>query len=249
MCEIYWDPDKVNNRIALYQYGFPGSIGTNLLIDYLVELGFYVILPHFPGTFDSAGEFTPINTYNFYKKINDSVVNGATISLKNNKLLNIPLKIEYAFGHSYGCWTVLRGARYLKELKTIFLFGPAITYSEYNFKSNCGLIENGLEHINMVIKSRPYTFRLNDVNSFLKLYKGDYDDFNIPLTLINNVIGVVGLNDPYFDLKRLRNRFNEIITSFFNDEIECRLIEVEGGNHSLESLLNGQIKFQIESCL
>ena len=242
MCEIYWEPDKPNDLIALYQYGFPGSAGCNVLVKYLIEIGFIVIIPHFPGTFDSGDEFTPVKTVSFYEKIVNTIKQGEVTGLKKNKKIKIPPQIECVFGHSYGCWSVLRGIEFFKDVKNVYLFAPAITYAEYKYETNCGLIENGEEHINMVIRTRPYTYRLKNKNAFESLYRGDYDVFFTSNDSVIRIIGIVGMEDSYFDLLKLRDKFHIIIDSSFENKTDNQLIEIKYGTHSLESLLNEKIK-------
>ena len=50
---------KTPKSCAIYFYGFPGSIGVNALTEKLVQSDIMLLQPHFPGTYDSAGEFAP----------------------------------------------------------------------------------------------------------------------------------------------------------------------------------------------
>ena len=241
--DIFWNPDIKSETIGLYLYGFPGSIGANNLTNLMLDSGLKVIQPHYPGTYDSARLFSPEESYTFMKKLDETINTGTVYSTKKDKNINFKGKLKFAIGHSFGCFSLLRSAQYFKDIETIILFGPAITYTS-NSKNNTytGLIEDPEKHINYVTRSKPFTYRMGDKKLFYKLYDGHYDKLDLSLNRkLKNIIGIVGTDDPYFNNEILNKEFYKFLKSSTSNNVNIKLITIEGANHSVQTLLTDEV--------
>jgi pimeloyl-ACP methyl ester carboxylesterase len=237
-CDVF-QPDGTNEDTpgALYLYGFPGSIGENSVTRFLLSEGYVVLQPHYPGTYDSDGTFTPDSAVGMTAHLQTLVERGEAMNVKNMKPMGIPKQIEVCIGHSFGCFVALRAARSLPNLLDLVLLAPAITYGEGEF--SCGIIENGVDHISYVQRSRPHTYRLGDTQAWLDLYAGKQNmmqQFKHPT--LRSTIGVVGSNDPYFKSETLKNSFDSLIRMHLGTQSAVHLWQIAAGDHSSESLLN-----------
>src|SRR5829696_8715070 len=119
-------PKVSSSKSALYYYGFPATIGSNELTDLLVLNDVGVIQPHYPGTYDSDGAFTPKNAIKMSKNICEGL-NKKIVNLKTGKPVTLS-KVKIIFANSFGCFIALKSIKYFPELEYLFLFAPAITY-------------------------------------------------------------------------------------------------------------------------
>jgi len=240
-CDVFSGetPDG-NQKNAVYFYGFPGSTGQTIVTDFLVNLGFVAIQPHYPGTYESDGKHTPQSAIKSLKEINQIVENCKLKNVKSLKPVHLSSNIEVCVGNSFGAFVALRGASYLSKLKTLILLAPAISYG-VNGKG-CVINEDGDSHYEYVKRSRPYAYRLGSKEEWLMLYEGKLDFLQkSEHPSLERVIGVIGTNDSSIDIKRLRKFFKEVVTYYVGDRVEIDLLEVQGAGHSANTLLQKDI--------
>jgi len=236
-CDVYYPEDiEPNGKAGLYLHGFPGSIGVNIVIAYLLNEGYTVLQPHYPGTYDSDGRCEPETAISMIKEVAQGISDGRVENIKKKELISIPKNIEICVGHSFGCFVALRGSRYLPSLKTLILLGPAITYGSN--ENSCGLKEDGDFHVNYVRRSRPFTYRLGSTAAWRNLYRGTMDVIEDKIKgNAKYVIGIVGTEDKYFDLAVLRENFENIIRAYIPSVNVSKLIMVENASHDSKTLL------------
>jgi len=239
-CEVYIPKQNNKNRSAIFLYGFPGSVGANITTDLLIKNGYTVFMPNYYGTYDSNGTHTPISALQTLTDLSNAISKGEFKDIKSQNHITIPINVELVAASSFGCFIALRSLNVFQDVNSLLLIAPAITFcnSGANF---CGLLEDGIENIEYVIRSRPYTYRIGDRNDWLKLFSGQYD---IPVSntfhSLKNIIGIVGDNDSTFDLQRLNAKFKSLIQKIINSDAQIQLETVSGGSHSAESLLTIQ---------
>ena len=245
LCEGYSpDEDHSNGETAILLYGFPATIGQNKVTDELLENGFTVIQPHYPGMYDSGGVFSPSNCITCIDIVNKAIQRNNIIDVKN-KEREIPNKITICVGQSYGCFVAMRSFKFLPELRSIILLAPAVNYGQKD--SNCGFFEDGNDFIAYVRRSRPHTYRLADDEEWERLYEGLLDPSETYTAhKIERVVGIVGMKDDSFDIKLIRKSFKSIIRSKVGDLPKIQLVEVVDGKHKSASLIvdNGLDEFR-----
>ncbi len=237
--DVYFPPTDVTpSETGLYTYGFPGSIGVNAVTDFLhQDRGQVVVQPHYAGTYDSAGHFSPVAAIESITTVGIAVAESKAVNIKNNEPLSIPSTLTTLVGHSFGCFAALRAASSLSSLRTLLLLGPAISFGDGPL--SCGVQEDGAWQIAYVRRSRPFTYRLAPEDTWLSMFRGDFDEPGDPAgsSSIQRVIGVVGTDDKYFDLKLLEERFEQIVRLYVGSNPKAELLMVEGADHSTASLL------------
>lgn len=232
--------EAVDYKSCIYFGGLPTTIGNNSLTDELVKRGILVVQPHYPGTYDSAGQFTPRNAVGMVDVIRASVNNGQSLNTKSNEKV-VLRDFDYAVGNSFGAFVALKALRYLPNVERLFLFAPALTYGAAAIRS--GFKDEGVRFLEYLKRSRPYTYRLGDMSEWERFFNGELNAAPIDFheSKLKEVIGVVGSNDSSFDLDLLRTNFFEIIRRHSNKEVSVRLIVVEGGGHGIGTLMSSDV--------
>jgi hypothetical protein len=237
--DVYFPPTDVTpSETGLYTYGFPGSIGVNAVTDFLLQDRDQVVVqPHYAGTYDSAGFFSPVVAIESITTVGIAVAESKAVNIKNNESLLIPPTLTTLVGHSFGCFAALHAAPSLSSLRTLLLLGPAISFGEGPL--GCGVKEDGAWQIAYVRRSRPFTYRLAPEDTWLSMYCGDLNEPSDPASSssIQRVVGMVGTDDKYFNLKLLEERFEQIVRLYVGSDPRVELLMVEGADHAAASLL------------
>lgn len=232
-------PNGAQNN-AIYFYGFPGSIGQTVVTEFLANLGFIVLQPHYPGTYESDGEHTPQSAIKSVAEINYILENFKLQNVKSLKPVPLSPNIELCVGNSFGAFIALRGATYLPKLKTLVLLAPAISYGVSG--KGCVINEDGDLHYEYVKRSRPYTYRLGSKNDWMTLYEGGLDFLQkTEHPSLQKVIGVIGTEDSSIDIKKLSKFWKEVVTHYIGDKVDIELIEIEGAGHSANTLFRNNL--------
>jgi hypothetical protein len=241
--DLYFNAE-INEKSCIYFYGFPATIGNNSLTHELVKRNITVLQPHYPGTYDSDGDFTPQNSIEMVNSISQTISKNEFVDVKKNKNVCLP-KIKYAVADSFGCFIALKSLVFLPNLEKLILFSPAITYGLTDTPS--GFIESGPDFLNYVRRSRPFTYRLGSIDSWLEFYSGklNYKLHDIKNSNLKEVIGVVGKNDASFDMDVLKLNFSKIVINNTNSSVSTRLIFVNNGKHSINSLINDDVDAEL----
>ncbi|MCG9771618.1 hypothetical protein L1D59_23885, partial [Pseudoalteromonas piscicida] len=126
--EIYRDESKECNKLAVYLFGFPGSAGKTEPVERLVSSGYTVIQPHYRGSYDSSGEFSPASSIELLAEIQEIVSTGDLVEVKKQQVICIPKNISLVLGHSYGCFAALKGCSVLTDIEKVVLLGPVLCF-------------------------------------------------------------------------------------------------------------------------
>src|SRR5579859_2393516 len=77
---------------AIFLYGFPATISENAATDLLLSCGLTVLQPHYPGTYDSKGHFSPQSAIDMVSELVEALSCGQVYDLKNDSVRAIPTK-------------------------------------------------------------------------------------------------------------------------------------------------------------
>lgn len=246
-CDVYYSKEMDINACALFLYGFPATIGENSLTNLLVEKGYTVLHPHYYGTYDSDGDFTPQAAFMTVKNINE-IVKTMVRDLKRNVMVRIPDKITVCVGYSFGAYVLKHSIEQLNDLKTIMLFSPVMSTNACN--DSCWYIENGLEHLNYVIRTRPFTYRIKKMTQWMEYYVNDHDLVNTKTKeAIEHVLWVYGNLDEDMIANKLKSTYIQATKKYLSKSAIAEIVCVENGNHSINSLINENTIRKIEEIL
>ena len=98
-----------DERLAVYFYGFPGSSGKTEPVVKLVDAGYTVIQPHYRGTYDSTGEFSPSTAMGTLREIADIIQKGVLVEIKNGSKVHIPTKNSLCCGSQLWMFSCTKG--------------------------------------------------------------------------------------------------------------------------------------------
>jgi pimeloyl-ACP methyl ester carboxylesterase len=236
MCDTYEPSNGPAKEAALLLYGFPATIGENAATELLRASGFLVLQPHYPGTYDSEGTFTPQSAVDMVSTIVEALSHGNVHDVKRDSMRSVPGRISLCVGNSFGCIVALRALSYLSTLRSLLLVSPAISYGKAQVDS--GFQEEGPAFIDYVRRSRPFTYRLGDKTPWDAFYSGAFNKPNgEPPGSLRSVLGVVGSEDSSFDIEVLRRNFNSIVRNYVGQYSEVQLLTVEGAGHGINDLV------------
>jgi pimeloyl-ACP methyl ester carboxylesterase len=246
-CQVYVPKGLNINKSAIFLYGFPGNVGENNATEFLVKNGYTVFAPNYFGTYDSNGEHTPDSALRTMAQLSKSIKKGVFTEIKNNREIFFSPSVEIVVGASFGCFVALRTLQEFKEVKSMLLLAPAITFCTAG-ENYCGLLEDGNENFDYVIRSRPFTYRMGKKTEWQKLFDGEYD---IPSGnkshSIKNIFGLVGDKDNTFELEILRAKFKSLVQKIVTSDSNINLDTVSGGSHSADSLITALTTEKIKS--
>jgi len=234
-CDVFIPDDVRPGRLGLYLYGFPGSIGEAAPTRAFLQSGYPVVQPHYPGTYDSAGECSPSTAMEMVRILGNALKGGSLESVKDGSPIVLPHAVTTCVGHSYGCFVALRGAACLEGLRQLILLGPAVAYGP----GKVGLREDGGAHVNYVRRSRPFTYRGLDPTDWAAFYAGAYDGpvGRAPDSLLEIDLRV-GADDKYFDTAVLLEHASEVVKEALPGAPEARIKVVADAGHGPAGLLD-----------
>lgn len=239
-CDVFYDKRKNKNECALFLYGFPATVGSNKLTDMLVEMGYTVLQPQYFGTYDSKGDFTPDSAFYTVKKVENIVSKSLVKNLKDNTIYKLPNIISVCIGYSFGAYVMRNTITYLKDLKKVILVSPVMSNNIRN--SLCWVNEDGLTHLNYVLKTRPLTYRIANKEDWMVKYVNDKIFENIPSDKIEAVLWLYGRNDPAMDEVKLKDKYIMATRKCLASNAHVIICAIDEGDHSINSLITEQSK-------
>jgi dienelactone hydrolase len=230
-------PEKAR-ATALFLPGFPATLGENEVTRALVNNGLTVVCPHYRGTYDSGGRFTPLTAVQTVKQISSAVRQGLILDTKRNTRAPIPPAIVVAVGYSFGAYVLLHAARSLTDLQRVWLFSPALTYGPAPLDS--GFQEEGIGFLDYVRRSRPRTYRLGKEEEWRRFYEGDFNAApGRPSRAEVTVESYFGQKDSSFDAAVLGKNHDPIVRQFFPHARSIKLHQITDGSHGIDTLAAG----------
>ena len=191
--KINYKEHSNNEKCALFLYGFPATVGSNKLTELMVDCGYTVLHPHYYGTYDSIGDFTPFSAFDTVKEIVKITRKSTVRNLKSNADYLLPKKISICIGYSFGAFVLKNAVHVLVDLENVLLISPVMSNNPLN--RLCWVNENGQDHLDYVIRTRPLTYRIKDKTDWLHEYIEDRYKNN--LLADNKTLPIVKTNNPF----------------------------------------------------
>lgn len=247
-CDVFYDKSRTNNEVALFLYGFPATIGENELTVKLVERGYMVLQPHYYGTYDSKGDFTPETAFKTVESIVNIARKSLVKNLKNNSMMHIPPNISLCIGYSFGAFVLRHSMDYLMDVDKVILVSPVMSNNPNN--ELCWANENALEHLQYVMRTRPYTYRITNIDAWMRQYVNDEKrektsrDNNV-----RKVFWLYGKDDEAIVSRKIDDSYIFATQNFIGKYADAKIVAVENGGHGINTLINEETMMHIDSFL
>jgi pimeloyl-ACP methyl ester carboxylesterase len=230
---------------GMFVYGFPSFVGPNEVTSAFLRIGLLAFQPHYFGTYDSAGIHSPITFLDTCRASQEAFDRGYVRQSKDGKPFPLPPSLTVCVGHSFGCLIALRSSKVLTGIKVLVLLGPALHY-----RKGFGLDENGLENLEYVRKSHPFTYRLASAQDWETVLTGkDALPENPSHPTLQKVIAIVGERDKYFDIPALRAGLPTLVRAYCGPKADASLIVVPKVGHPLVEMLGTGSSFSLSDLL
>jgi len=247
--EVFLDPDRVPETVALFCFGFPGNMGANATVQFLVSLGHAVVVHQYSGTYDSDGVFAPDSAISSVVELAQHVATGNFNEVKKGK--RIPLgehpTVKILAGHSFGCFLGGRAATRIRSVETVLLLAPILGYG--HSPVNYGVLEDGIAQLEYVQRARPHTYRFGDLDAWRLLFRGERNIWDNAGTPSKRLLAVVGQNDPDFDSHIIVSEFPAIARSVFGSASIPSIQSVSEAGHGDSELLTDEVREWIRTKL
>lgn len=223
--EVFEAADETGTALVLL--GMPATIGESALTRLLNQAGYTVLQPHYPGTYDSRGEFTPREAAESINEIVAAVGHGSVLDAKNNAARAIRNHVDVTIGYSFGAHIALRTGIPSRHL---LLISPAVAYGT----DSTGFGEEDASFLDYPSRSRPLTYRVGDTEEWGAFYRGEQNRFELSESQCLKALVVYGSEDSSLQSDRLEAGIDELLS---RHGIETRFLRIDGGGHSASSLL------------
>lgn len=233
---------------GLFLYGLPAFIGQNEVTYSLIKANLVSIQPHYVGTYDSAGAYSPASVLETCKLTQALCSNGGVRqTTKNNAFFALP-PLRIAVGHSFGSLAVLRAARVLTTVTQIVLLAPTVHYRKKD--PDYGNRADGFAILQSIRQAHPYTYRLAPDSEWDELMSG-----NDPLPeavdhpTLRSVTAIVGDEDPYLSWEPLEATLPSVVRAYCGMRASLKIVRVPKAGHVLADLVEVPGVFSLTDCV
>lgn len=236
--EVFLEPTATDPKVALFCFGFPGNMGANPTVEFLVDMGYAVMVHQYSGTYDSEGDFTVASSIQSTVAIANRVAAGAFTEIKTGKeiLLGRAPRVSLIAGHSFGCFIGGRAATKIPSVSTVLLLAPVLGCGHGPI--DYGVLEDGIAQLDYVRRARPYTYRFGDVEGWQSLFKGERDQWDPTGSEVTRALGIVGGRDTDLQATLLANTFQSIVSSVLGSRVTASIRVVNSAGHGDGELLD-----------
>lgn len=233
---------------GIFLFGFPAFIGPNEVTRAFVDNGLISFQPHYFGTYDSDGQFSPTSIVDTCRRSQEFFDRGQVLQSKNNQPFSLTQQIEFCVGHSFGGLVALRAAHILHELKALVLMGPTLHYCRVN--PDFGNTADGMKSLDYVRLANPRTYRLASNTEWEAMMTGREPlPPATPHPTLRQVIAVVGENDSYVDIPAFKDNFHLLVNAYCGPNVDHSIIVVPKGGHTLEYLVDAPGVFRLSDVI
>jgi hypothetical protein len=239
--EVFLNPVTDKYKLAIFCFGFPGTIGNNPIVSLLVDLDYAVFVHQYSGTYDSDGGHSVETAIQSIIDLAKLVNNGCLRDIKNNNV--IPLgdspRVSLLAAHSFGCFLGARAASRIESIRDLLLFAPILGYGRAPI--DYGVREDGLFQLEYVRRARPHTYRLTELPDWRAMFEGNRNVWTPAADTTNRVVSIVGGRDGDFDVEVLRQNYREVIRSILGEVSSAELRVVGNAGHGDTDLVTEDI--------
>ena len=235
--DIYFEPNIEPTAASMFLFGFPAFIGPNPMTHKVVSAGYLSFQPHYLGTYDSDGQFSP-KTLMETCKISQRCFDTGRVYLPAEETdYLLPAKLSILVGHSFGCFAAIRGVQMLPNVKLLILMAPAVHYRRNN--PDYGLKEDGIAHFESVRRAWPRTYRMAALNDWIQVLEGrDPLPSNKSHLSLQEVHCIIGANDKYFDMNMVKKNIEKVVRAYVGSNARFILTILPDCGHYIDELVN-----------
>jgi esterase/lipase len=237
--DVYEKVKGKSKKTALVLLGFPATLGETKLTKLLVEQDYCVVVPHYPGTYDSDGEFTPSNSIDMVEHI-CSGLKSPVVNLKTNSPISISENVELIVGYSFGAFVAVNSLFHVNTIKKALFISPALVYGESVI--DMGFTEEGEAFLDYIKRTRPHTYRMGSIDEWHQFYSGQYNEFE---SIVNtstslSILSLIGKEDGSIDFTSYADNSDKFFRYYFNPTLN-EIICVDEAGHSLGGIFNKEV--------
>lgn len=244
--DIYYPSASSSSPRAagIFLYGIPAFIGQNEVTYALINANMMAFQPHYYGTYDSGGLYSPTTVINTCRDSQSMFDRGtAPQTTKKNAPFSLP-PLRLCVGHSFGTLAALRGVQYLTSLDTLVLLAPTVHYRKVD--PDFGNTADGLSILESIRQGNPRTYRLAPDFEWLELMSGnDPLPKNSAHPTLRKVIAVAGAEDPYLKMSALEENLPKIVRAYCGPSVSFELIRVPNAGHNIAELTDVDGHFRL----
>ncbi len=229
---------SLDRPLAIFLPGLPDFCGPTALTSALVREGVAVLQPHFAGTYDSDGLFSPEGCRITLRETSHAITDGNLVPVGSKSPLAVAPTVTSLIGHSFGGITALRYFNEFRDLHALIFTSAALHYSHED--PDYGLAEDGMEIYESLHASNPRTYRPAPISEWECILRGLDQLPNRPLGTVHCVRVIYGENDKYFDINVARRNVPELISAYAHTIAGLTIEVVQGAGHYLPELVLAQ---------
>lgn len=234
---------------GIFLFGFPFFVGPNEVSTALVSAGMMSFQPHYYGSYDSEGVFSPESLIETCKTSQALFDRGFVTKMPEKKQTALNPKLELCIGHSFGTFAAIRAVQYFHTLKVLVLLAPTIHYSHQD--PDMGVNEDGLENLEAVRLTNPHTYRLANNDAWRDVLTGKDPIPSLPdHPTLKDVYVIVGEKDKYFNHPVFEKMIPTIVKGYCGKKAKITFLRLKNVAHAINSgLLDKRYGFDIDSVL
>ncbi|MEO1523379.1 MAG: hypothetical protein AAFU78_21745 [Cyanobacteria bacterium J06633_2] len=236
-------PEGIAKATAIHLPGLPNSpMPIPGITEFLIGLGYEVLQPHYPGTYDSAGAFNPYNSFECVSFWANGLRDGTIEKLANLQNLEANRTVALLSCHSFGSYTGMKALRNGFEVEKAIFFGTSFCYGPEG--ERFGIRGDKTEHSRFVERAFPKTFGVSEDGIIEEFFmRHSHDSLaGFAKRTSTDCVAVVPNADPTIDPAASKVG----VTSFFDDHPTAILLHdflvADKAGHAVASMLTDDVK-------
>lgn len=129
---------------------------------------------------------------------------------------------------------------YLVDVKKIIFVSPVMSNNPGNIL--CWVNENGLDHLNYVLRTRPFTYRISNKDNWMINYVNDRTQTGVLSNQVDDVFWIYGRKDSAMIEEKLLGKYVMATRCCISLDANTKILAIEDGDHSINSLITEQSK-------
>ena len=243
-----WSPsDTGEQKIAIHLPGLP-NLPTPIpgITQLLARAGFNVLQPHYPGTYESEGQFDPYETYRCVAHWISHLESGDVVDLKRESLLGIKAGPDLLSCHSFGSYVGFKALRQEVHVKKAMFFGTSFRYGIDG--QQYGVRGDKTEHSRFLERAYAKCFRSSQkgiIEEFFVRNSKELFEFENSSASMVRCLAVAPDSDPTIDYAASEDGVKGIFESYPNLFSLDRFLVARGAGHSVASMLTPEVSKSI----
>lgn len=237
-----WSTQENSTKVAIHLAGLPNAPNPIPgITEFLLDCGFSILQPHYPGSYDSGGTFDPYGAYRCVFEWADGLSNGTVVDIKSGETVG-PADVDLLSCHSYGTFTGMTALRRGFSPRFAVFFTTSFAYGKAGYAF--GQIGDRSEDARWVVEGFPLTFRPQSPSIIEEFYiVNSAADLAVdPCESFTSCFVVTPGSDPGLDAQRSLEGAKAFIEGHPERFILGGSMVAEGAGHAVKSMLTASVK-------